>query len=111
MDFFIASAYAQTAGAGASQPNQLIQMLPFVLLFVAMYFFIIRPQSKKAKEHREMIAKIAVGDEVVTAGGLLGRVTDLGDTFVSLEIAKGVEVRVQRFQVTQLMPKGTLKNA
>jgi preprotein translocase subunit YajC len=111
MDFFIASAYAQTAGAGAGQPNQLIQMLPFVLLFVAMYFFIIRPQSKKAKEHREMIAKIAVGDEVVTAGGLLGRVTDLGDTFVSLEIAKGVEVRVQRFQVTQLMPKGTLKNA
>jgi preprotein translocase subunit YajC len=111
MDFFIASAYAQTAGTGASQPNQLIQMLPFVLLFVAMYFFIIRPQSKKAKEHREMIAKIAVGDEVVTAGGLLGRVTDLGDTFVTLEIAKGVEVRVQRVQVTQLMPKGTLKNA
>lgn len=107
MDFFIASAYAQAAGAG--QPSQ-IPMLLIVAMFVAMYFLMIRPQSKKAKEHREMIAKLAVGDEVVTAGGLLGRITEAGETFVTLEIAKGVEVRVQRHQVTQLMPKGTLKN-
>jgi preprotein translocase subunit YajC len=107
MDFLISSAYAQAAGQ--SQGNALMQMLPIILLFVAMYFFILRPQSKKAKEHRDMVDKLAVGDEVVTAGGLLGRITEAGDTFVALEVAKGVEVHVQRHQVTQLMPKGTLK--
>jgi len=109
MDFFIQTAVAQAATGG--QQSQLLSILPIVLIFVVFYFMVIRPQSRKAKEHREMVAKLAVGDEVVTNGGLLGRVTELGDTFVSVEIAKGVEVKVQRVQVAQLMPKGTVKGA
>jgi preprotein translocase subunit YajC len=88
-----------------------MQFAPIVVLFVAFYFLLIRPQTKKAKEHREMVAKLAVGDEVVTAGGILGRVTEAGETFVTVEIAKGVEIKVQRVQVSQLMPKGTFKSA
>jgi preprotein translocase subunit YajC len=109
MDLFVSSAYAQAAGA-AGQSN-LIQVAMMVGLFGLMYFMLIRPQSKKAKEHRDMVAKLAVGDEVVTAGGILGRVTDAGETFLTLEIAAGVAIKVQRFQVTQLMPKGTFKAA
>ncbi len=109
MDFLISTAYAQAAPAG--QPNVWVQMLPLVLIFVVFYFLLIRPQTKKAKEHREMVAKLATGDEVVTAGGILGRITELSDAFVTLEIANGVQIKVQRFQVSQLMPKGTLKGA
>ena len=83
-------------------------MVVFIAIF---YFLLIRPQQRKAKEHQAMVAKLAQGDEVVTAGGLLGRVLDVGDTFVTLEIADGVRVKVQRFQVISLMPKGTLKSA
>jgi preprotein translocase subunit YajC len=83
-------------------------MVVFIAIF---YFLLIRPQQRKAKEHQAMVAKLAQGDEVVTAGGLLGRVLDVGDTFVTLEIAEGVRVKIQRFQVTSLMPKGTLKSA
>jgi preprotein translocase subunit YajC len=109
MDFFIASAAAQAAGS-AGQSN-LIQVAMMIGLFGLMYFLLIRPQTKKAKEHREMVAKLAVGDEVVTAGGILGRITEAGETFVTVEIASGVTVKVQRFQVSQLMPKGTFKSA
>jgi preprotein translocase subunit YajC len=109
MDFLISTAHAQAAGA--AQPNNWLQLLPLVALFVAFYFLLIRPQTKKAKEHRDMVAKLAVGDEVVTAGGILGRITDAGETFVTVEIASGVSIKVQRFQVSQLMPKGTYKNA
>jgi preprotein translocase subunit YajC len=110
MDFLISSAYAQAAGAGAAQ-SPLMTFLPIVVLFIAFYFLLIRPQTKKAKEHREMVAKLAVGDEVVTAGGILGRVTEAGETFVGVEIAKDVTIKVQRVQVSQLMPKGTFKSA
>ena len=109
MDFLISSAYAQAGAAG--QPNSWLQMLPLVLIFVVFYFLLIRPQTKKAKEHREMVGKLVVGDEVVTTGGILGRVIEAGETFMTIEIAKGVEIRVQRFQVSQLMPKGTYKSA
>ena len=109
MDFLISSAYAQTA-AGA-QPTSLMQFLPIVVLFVAFYFLLIRPQTKKAKEHRDMVSKLAVGDEVVTGGGILGRVTEAGETFVAVEIARGVTIQVQRFQISQQMPKGTYKGA
>ncbi|MCZ8132316.1 MAG: preprotein translocase subunit YajC [Steroidobacteraceae bacterium] len=109
MDFLISTAYAQAAGA--PQPNVWLQMLPLVLIFVVFYFLLIRPQTKKAKEHREMVSKLATGDEVVTAGGMLGRITELSEQFVTLEVANGVQIKVQRFQVTQLMPKGTLKGA
>ena len=109
MDFLISSAYAQAGGA--SQPNTWLQMLPLVLIFVVFYFLLIRPQTKKAKEHREMVGKLAVGDEIVTTGGILGRIAEAGETFMTIEIASGVQIRVQRFQVSQLMPKGTYQSA
>ena len=83
-------------------------MAVFVVIF---YFLLIRPQQKKQKEHQAMLSKIAAGDEVVTAGGILGRVIEVGDNFLTLEIADNVRIKVQRFQVTSLVPKGTLKGA
>ena len=84
-------------------------MLPLVLMFVVLYFVMIRPQMKRQKEHRAMIEAIAKGDEVATAGGLLGKVSKLGETHISLEIAEGVEVQLQRSAVVQVLPKGTVK--
>ncbi len=107
MGWFIQDAWAQAEG----QPNPLISFLPLILIFVVFYFLLIRPQNKRQKEHREMVANLAVGDEVVTAGGLLGRVTKLGEQFVHVELADGVTVKVQRHTIASVMPKGTLKNA
>lgn len=109
MDFLIASAHAQAAGAAAQQPSLLMSFAPLVLIFVVFYFLLIRPQTKKAKEHREMVAKLAAGEEVITAGGIAGKVVDTSETFITLEIAKDVHVKVQRFQVVQVLPKGSLK--
>lgn len=109
MDWFISSAHAQAAGA--AQPNPLMQMLPLVLIFVVFYFLLIRPQTKRAKEHRAMVAALAVGDEVVTGGGLLGKVTEVSDQFLTVEIADGVAVKIQRNTVQSVLPKGTLKSA
>jgi preprotein translocase subunit YajC len=109
---FISSAFAQTApaaAAGGDMMSSLTGMLPLVLMFVVLYFVMIRPQMKKQKEHRNMIDALAKGDEVATAGGLLGKVTKIGDGFLSLEIATGVEVQLQRSAVVQVMPKGTVK--
>ena len=86
-------------------------MLPLLLIFVVFYFLLIRPQAKRAKEHKAMVAPLAVGDEVVTSGGILGRVTEVGDQFLTVEIADGVRVKVQRHTVTSVLPKGTLKSA
>jgi preprotein translocase subunit YajC len=108
MDFLIPTAMAQAAGGTAQNPLTSM-VLPMMAIFAVFYFFLIRPQNKRAKDHRDMVSKLATGDEVVTNGGLLGRVTEVGDTFISLEVAKGVEVKVQRVQVSQLMPKGTVK--
>lgn len=107
MDLIIPAAWAQQAAA--SSGSAWLQLLPLVLIFVVFYFLLIRPQTKRAKEHREMVAKLQSGDEVVTTGGLLGRITAVGDNFVTLEVANGVAVKVQKFQVAQLMPKGTIK--
>jgi preprotein translocase subunit YajC len=109
---FISEAFAQAApAAGAQSPfgGGITGMLPFVLLFVVMYFVMIRPQMKRQKEHKAMIEAIAKGDEVVIAGGLLGKVAKLGETFIHVEIANGVEVQVQRSSVVQVLPKGTVK--
>ena len=89
--------------------SSLTGMLPLVLMFVVLYFVMIRPQMKKQKEHRTMIEALAKGDEVVTAGGMLGKVTKLGDGFLGVEIASGVEVQLQRSAVVQVLPKGTVK--
>ncbi len=108
MDFFISNAYAQ-GGAGAS--GGLASFLPLIIIVAVFYFMLIRPQTKRAKEHRKLVAELAKGDEVVTNGGLLGRITDLSDSFVTVELAAGVEVKLQRQSVANVMPKGTLKSA
>ncbi len=89
--------------------SSLGSMLPLLLMFVVLYFIMIRPQMKKQKEHRAMIDALAKGDEIATAGGLIGRVTKLGEGSLSMEIANGVEVQLQRHAVVQVLPKGTLK--
>ena len=109
---FISSAFAQTApaaAAGGDMQSTLMSMLPLLLMFAVLYFVMIRPQMKKQKEHRSMIDALAKGDEVVTAGGLLGKVSKIGDSNISVEIAAGVEVQMQRSAVVQVLPKGTLK--
>lgn len=109
MDFLISPAWAQAAGAPASSP--LMTVLPLLLIFVVFYFLLIRPQSKRAKEHREMVGKLAAGDEVVTNGGLLGRIGEVGEHFVTLQVSSGVSIQVQKVQIAQLVPKGTFKGA
>jgi len=107
---FISSAFAQTApAAGGDMQSSLMSMLPLVLMFVVLYFVMIRPQMKKQKEHRAMVDALAKGDEVVTSGGMLGRVSKIGDTFIGVEIANGVEVQMQRSAVAQVLPKGSIK--
>ncbi len=107
---FISSAFAQTApAAGGDMQSSLMGMLPLVLMFVVLYFVMIRPQMKKAKEHKNMVEALAKGDEVVTAGGLLGKVTKLNEGFLTVEISNGVEVQLQRSAVVQVLPKGTIK--
>jgi preprotein translocase subunit YajC len=110
---FISSAFAQTAPAAAAGGTDLMAtlqgMLPLVLMFVVLYFVMIRPQMKKAKEHKAMVDTLAKGDEVATAGGILGKVTKVGDSFIGLEVAGGVEVQLQRSAVVQVLPKGSIK--
>ena len=109
---FITPAYAQSAPAAAPASDlssSLMSMLPLLLMFVVLYFVMIRPQMKKQKEHRAMIDALAKGDEVVTAGGFLGKVSKLGDAYVGVELATGVEVQMQRSAVVQVLPKGTMK--
>ena len=109
MNSLIPAAYAQGgAAAASSQFAPVLMMVVFVAIF---YFLLIRPQQKKAKEHQALISKISTGDEVVTTGGILGKVTEVGDSFVTIEVADGVRIKVQKFQVGSLMPKGTLKSA
>lgn len=105
---FISNAYAQTASA-AGPESGLLGMLPLVLMFVVLYFVMIRPQMKRQKEHKAMIEAVQKGDEVVTAGGLIGKIAKLGDNFIHLEVANGVEVQLQRSAITQVLPKGSLK--
>ncbi len=110
---FISSAFAQTAPAatatGGGMMSSLTGMLPLVLMFVVLYFIMIRPQMKKQKEHRTMIEAVAKGDEIATSGGLIGRITKLGEGSVSMEVSPGVEVQLQRSAIAQVLPKGTLK--
>lgn len=106
---FISNAYAQSPLDGLGISSNLTSFLPLVLMFVVMYFLMIRPQQKRAKEQRAMMDALAKGDEVVTAGGILGRVTKVTDAYVTVEMAVGTEVVIQKSSVTMLLPKGTLK--
>jgi preprotein translocase subunit YajC len=104
----IAQAWAQGTGGGVG--GDMLGLLPIVLMFVVLYFLMIRPQMKRAKEHKAMIEALQKGDEVVTAGGMVGRVSKIGDNYVSLQVADNVEVTVQRPSVQLVLPKGTLKS-
>ena len=104
----ISNAYAQAAAAGGDAG--FMGLLPIVLMFVLLYFLMIRPQMKRAKEHKQMVEALQKGDEVLTSGGVVGRITVMGDAYVSLEIAPGIEISVQRSAVQTLLPKGTMKS-
>lgn len=109
MNFLISDAFAQS-GAAAQEPGIsgfLIMLIPIVVL----WFLMIRPQMKRQKEHTKMVEALTKGEEAVTSGGILGKITDVGDSFVTLEIAKGFEVKVQRHAIASVMPKGTVKEA
>ena len=107
---FISSALAQTAPApGGDFQSSLTGMLPLVLMFVVLYFVMIRPQMRKQKEHKAMLDALAVGDEVITVGGVLGKVSKLEELYLSLEVANSLEIQVQRSAVVQVLPKGSIK--
>ena len=103
----ISNAYAQAAAPAASDP--FMTFLPMIAIFVAFYFFLIRPQQKRAKEQRAMLSALQIGDEIVIAGGIAGKVKKLSDNYLDLEVADNVEIKVQRAAVQLLLPKGTLK--
>lgn len=107
LDLLISPAFAQDAPAA----NPIMSFLPLILLVVVFYFLLIRPQMKRNKEHRNMLSSLAVGDEIVTGGGVAGKVTALGESFVSVEIADGVVSKIQKQAIASVLPKGTLKEA
>jgi preprotein translocase subunit YajC len=111
LGFFISDAAAQATGAAPAAPSMMSTLLLPVMVIVVFYFLLIRPQQKKQKEHKAMVEALAVGSEVVTGGGVLGKVTALGEQFVTLEIADGVEIKVQRHSIGALLPKDTIKHA
>ena len=104
----ISTAHAQTAAA-TDPTGGFMQLLPIILMFVVLYFLMIRPQMKRAKEHKALIEALAKGDEVVTGGGIAGRITRVSDNFIALQVAEGVEINVQKQAVTLVLPKGTLR--
>jgi preprotein translocase subunit YajC len=110
MDWLISTAAAQATSGASGQSSALMQIPFLILMFVVFYFLLIRPQTKRAKEHRALIAALEVGAEVATNGGILGKVTELGEQYLTLEIADGVNVKIQRATVAQVLPKGTLKS-
>ena len=105
LEFFVNNVWA----APEQQPGGLISFLPLIILFVVFYFMLIRPQLKQAKQHKQLVSGLAKGDEVVTSGGLLGKIKEVGDNFIVVEIARETEVKIQKQSVSAVMPKGTLK--
>jgi len=107
-EILIPSAYGQAAG---QQPSLLGSLLPLIFLVVIFWLLIIRPQMKRSKQHRELVSNLAVGDEVVSAGGLLGKITEVGESFIQVQLADGVVVKMQKSSVAQVVPKGTFESA
>lgn len=110
MSFFISDAMAEAAPAAAGQPGLMEALFPFVILFIVFYFLLIRPQSKRAKEHKKMVEALSKGDEVLTQGGIYGKVVEVGETHLVVELADNLQVKVQREAVASLLPKGTIKS-
>jgi len=108
LDLLISPAYAQQ-GAGPAGPSLITNFLPIIILLPLFYFMLIRPQMRRTRETREMLGKLAKGDEIVTSGGLAGRIVGIGEVYLTVEIAQGVEVKVQKSAVGSVLPKGTLK--
>jgi preprotein translocase subunit YajC len=111
LDFLIPVANAQTAAPAAAPGGMLSTLLFPVILIAIMYFLMIRPQMKRQKEHRAMLDKLAKGDEVITNGGIAGTVVGIGENFITVEVASGVQLKLQRGAITSVLPKGTLKSA
>jgi preprotein translocase subunit YajC len=111
MSFEMTAVIAQAAAGASQATNPLVSFLPLIGLFVVFYFLMIRPQMKRQKEHRQMLSALAKGDEVVTNGGIAGRVEEVGESFLTVEIAPNVKVRVQKGSVSQVLPKGSLKSS
>lgn len=109
LDFFISPAAAQSVAAPAA--GGFGPLIMIAVMFVVMWFLMIRPQMKRQKEHRELISKLSKGDEIITSGGIAGRVDDLGDNFITVEIADNTKIKLQRNAITAVLPKGTLKSA
>ena len=107
LDFFLSPAFAQSA---PQQPNALVQFAPLVILIILFYFMLIRPQMKRAKEAKQMIEALAKGDEVLTTGGVAGKIVNIGEVYLSVEVADNVVVKVQKSAVASVLPKGSLKN-
>ncbi len=110
MSFFISDAAAQATGAAGGQ-SQLLGFLPLVVIFVLFYFLLIRPQQKKQKEHRQMVDALSSGDEIVTGGGVLGKVSAVGEQFVTVDVADGISIKVQKHTIAAVLPKGTMKSS
>lgn len=110
LDFLIAPAHAQAATAAAA-PSMMSTLLFPIILVAIMYFLMIRPQMKRQKEHRAMLGKLDKGDEVITNGGIAGTVINIGENFITVEVAAGVQLRVQKGSITSVLPRGTLKAA
>lgn len=108
----ISTAYAQTAASGGIE-GQIMSFLPIILMFVVLYFLMIRPQTKRAKEHKTMLEALKKGDEVIAGGGIVGKITKVGESYITIEVARAgdssIEVHVQKGAVQTLLPNGTLK--
>jgi len=111
LDLLIPLAHAQGAPAPAAGGEPFSPLILMLVFFGVFYFIVLRPQMKRAKEHRQLLTALAKGDEVVAAGGLLGRVVEIGDAFVTLELADNVEIKVQKAAISAVLPKGSLKSA
>ena len=111
LDVLIPAAHAQAAAGAPAAPSMMSSLLFPIILIAIMYFLMIRPQMKRQKEHRAMLDKLAKGDEVITSGGIAGTVVGLSDAFITVEVASGVQLRVQKGAIASVLPKGTLKSA
>ncbi len=107
MDFFISNAYAQAA----PQADPFGFLLPMIVIFGAFYFLLIRPQQKKQKAHTELVDALKVGDEIMTAGGILGKITGVSEHYAVVQIADNTEIKIQKASVSQVVPKGTIEEA